>query len=238
MPSPIPSTPSPSRLAPSLARVANGKAVIEIGERGKSVRQLQTLMNDAFDHGHIAVDGTFGAAMEKKLSQYQKNHHLSQTGRLNGRTLKGLDAMSGPNRSAHAYAQTLASVNPMAPKYLPHAGSTFCNLFAEDVTAKMGAPLPRVLADDLYKWLDSSAGKNAGWKPLSAAEAQKAANLGHPTVAVYYNPSGHGHIAMVRPGQMAGPNNPATAQAGGVNFLHGHERDGFGSLPVKYYSHP
>jgi hypothetical protein len=36
---------------------------------------------------------------------------------------------------------------------------------------------------------------------------------------------------------MAGSGNPAIAQAGAENFLHGHVRDGFGSLPVKYYTH-
>src|SRR5438046_2380859 len=112
------SSSSSSTRAPSLDAVRHGRAVIEEGEHGKSVRKLQLLMNDVFDHAHINVDGSFGPARRKNTA--------------------GL----------------------------------------------------------------------------------------------------HGHIAMVRPGHLAGPGNPATAQAGATNFLHGHMRDGFGSNgPVLYFTH-
>ena len=224
--------------APSLARVAQGDAVMETGEHGQHVRQLQTLLNQVFENKHVQVNGTYGAALTRTVTTFQKNHHLSATGNVNKGTLAAIRKEAGTGRSAKEYAQVLAQINPRSAKYMPHSGSTFCNVFAEDVTAKMGAPLPRLMANDLYNWLGSSAGKNAGWHQVSAAEAQKAANAGDPTVAVYHNNTGvHGHIAMVRPGHMAGPGNPAIAQAGAENFLNGHKTDGFGSLPVKYYTH-
>lgn len=224
-------------VAPTLDDVRHGRGVMELGQHGQGVRKLQTLMNDVFEHQHVAVDGTFGKQMKDRLATFQDKNDLLETGKLNKATLAKLEAQTS-NRSRGDYAKTLAQVNPMDPKYLPHSGSTFCNVFAEDVTAKMGAPLPRMMANDLYNWLGGSGGRNAGWKPVSAAEAQRMANQGQPTVAVYHNDSGiHGHIAMVRPGSMAGAGNPAIAQAGAHNFLHGHLRDGFGSLPVRYYTH-
>lgn len=85
-----------SPLAPSLDAVRKGKAVIEIGEHGKSVRKLQGLMNDAFEHQHIQVDGTFGNAMKQRLVQFQGNHDLKATGRLNKQTLKRIEAKATP----------------------------------------------------------------------------------------------------------------------------------------------
>jgi hypothetical protein len=177
--------------------------------------------------------------MTRRLESFQHHQHFMETGKLNKRTLGALEDRLGPDRSAHQYAHTLARINPMSPKYMPHNGSTFCNVFAEDVTKAMHAPLPRMMANDLHNWLKSPAGKRAGWDQISAKAAQHRANEGQPTVAVWHNDAGvHGHIAMVRPGHMAGPGNPATAQAGARNFLHGHMRDGFGSAhPVLYFTH-
>ncbi|MBI2565710.1 MAG: peptidoglycan-binding protein [Candidatus Schekmanbacteria bacterium] len=134
---------------------------------------------------------------------------------------------------------------------------TYCNIFSWDVTRAMGAEIPHYVDRDgnpmtreaalrtpgyrelsgnrTARWLRDH-GEDHGWRIVTAEEAQRRANLGHPTVATRENPSGAGHIAVVRPGELTA-DGPAIAQAGGRNFNRGHVRDGFhGRAPV-YYSH-
>src|SRR5437667_227127 len=80
----------------------------------------------------------------------------------------------------------------------------------------MNCKLPYQLANSLYDWLPSKEGKAAGWVSVSAAEAQKAANAGRPVVVSWKNPSGHGHIAPVRPGELKG--GPWLANVGAKNI--------------------
>lgn len=116
-------------------------------------------------------------------------------------------------------------------RYLPRSGATFCNIYARDVTHAMGVKLPYgMLANGIYDWLPSKAGKAAGWVAVSAEEAQKAANEGRPVVVSYKNPGkikvkgkdgkmtekpAHGHIAVVRPSDQ--PGGPWLSNAGSKN---------------------
>ena len=62
------------------------------------------------------------------------------------------------------------------------------------------------------------------------------ANQGNPAIASWRNPSGIGHIGVVRPGEVTS-RGPALAQAGGRNFNDGHVMDGFGNRQVEYWVH-
>lgn len=119
-------------------------------------------------------------------------------------------------------------------RYLPRQGATFCNIYARDVCKAMNCTLPYGrLANQIYDWLPSKAGKAAGWVAVTPDEAQRLANEGRPVVVSYKNPGkikvkgkdgkvterpAHGHIAMVRPSDQ--PGGPWLSHAGSRNSNH------------------
>jgi peptidoglycan hydrolase-like protein with peptidoglycan-binding domain len=157
-------------------------------------------------------------------------------------------------RSSDAYNQAL---NQFAvgnnPRYARRNGNTYCNIFAWDATKAMGAEIPHWVdrnmnkagvaapgawemdANSVSNWLDRKGAEN-GWRQVSAAEAQVAANRGEPTLASWKNPGGIGHIGMIRPGVLTN-RGPALAQAGSRNFNDGHVADGFGRAQPEYWTH-
>jgi hypothetical protein len=131
------------------------------------------------------------------------------------------------------------------PRYAAD-GSTYCNIFAWDVTRAMGAEIPHrvdpqghpapgtsgheMLINDTLQWMYVHAGE-IGWRqltgPTAGAEAQRLANLGHPAVAMC-PAAGHGHIVVIRPGTWNAQQGATIAQAGSRNFNLGRE---FGTDP-------
>jgi len=106
-------------------------------------------------------------------------------------------------------------------------------------------------------WIEEH-GTNYGWRKITVdvpegtsdrdkqiqieTLAQKEANNGMPTLAVWMNPVGiHGHIAVVRPGGAVDVNRgPIIAQAGGSNFQYGRASSGFGRSrlnQINYWVH-
>jgi hypothetical protein len=133
------------------------------------------------------------------------------------------------NRSTYIYAEIInrfeVATNPL---YARSNAATYCNFFVQDVTRAMGAPLPQLLANDTSNWLnDRTKGGAQGWLRLTANEAQRMANSGHPTVAIWSNPGGHGHVAIVRPGSTGDPRGDAEAQAGTRTLNATHITRGF-----------
>ncbi len=126
------------------------------------------------------------------------------------------------------------------PRYQPNQrgeGETYCNLFVADATASLGAPIPLYVLDEAgaKRWLDVEAMLRwlrqhpDRWHAVPAGEAQRLANRGVPVVAVWSNPSGIGHMAMVRPGPepLAG-RGPRIAQAGAASASDTDAAAGFG----------
>jgi peptidoglycan hydrolase-like protein with peptidoglycan-binding domain len=162
-----------------------------------------------------------------------------------------IQGVSG-NRSVTRYNDVInqfaVGVNP---RYAPRGGNTYCNIFVWDVTRAMGAEIPHwvdgngnrvgvgkgreLSANGVCSWL-SNHGARHGWRKVSAAEAQAAANQGKPVVSSWLNQGGIGHVGIVRPGEITS-RGPAAAQAGGTNFNRGHVADGYGSRPVSYWVH-
>jgi hypothetical protein len=164
---------------------------------------------------------------------------------------------SEDNRSAALYDQV---INQFAvghnPRYLPRDNCTFCNIFVWDVTRAMGCPIPHwVMVDGTiaepkqpgaleinidagYEWMLSHGIKTYGWQPADAATAQQYANEGKPAVAIWDNPTGHGHTVIVRPGSIERDKGPTIAQAGGHNFNIGQLVNGFGNIhPIPFFVH-
>lgn len=107
-----------------------------------------------------------------------------------------------------------------APRYQPKkdertgALTTYCNIFASDVTRAMGAHIPHWVvgidepsshmvagaretrANDIHALLIAGAW---GWRLCSFSHAAECAQMGMPTVAAWKNKAGPGHIAMVVP---------------------------------------
>ncbi len=157
-------------------------------------------------------------------------------------------------RDPHRYDQVLNQFGVGSnPRYRPRGGNTYCNIFVWDATRSMGAEIPHWVdqsgrpagvgaagawemdANDTNRWLNNQ-GAAAGWRKVSAAEAQRHANSGSPAVVSWKNPGGIGHIGMVRPGELT-TRGPAMAQAGSRNFNNGHVADGFGRRRVEYWIH-
>lgn len=108
-------------------------------------------------------------------------------------------------------------LNPAGnPKYLRHDGNTYCNVYTQDFMKARGVKLPSLTANDTSAWLHSSKGAEAGWKKVSAEDAQKAVNSGgNALVTSTHNP--HGHIAPIVEGNLSN-GAPTISNAGSKNF--------------------
>lgn len=168
------------------------------------------------------------------------------------------------SRSTEQLAAIIRACNvATAARYQPNQqgkNETYCNIFVWDVTRALGAEIPHwVLKSDLatpaepdltysnaaettsnmvFDWLTTH-GTQHGWQPATALKALDYANSGRPAVAVWKNPGGAGHIAVVRPGTFDPEKGVPIAQAGAVNFDHLFLADGFGhaSEYVLYFVH-
>lgn len=117
------------------------------------------------------------------------------------------------DRSPDKYLRCLKQFNfDSQDRYAPENGVTFCNIAASDAAPALGCHIPHVhlnygsgytvqefRANDLYDWFPGEDGRAFGWQPVNADDAKKAAALGFPTVVLWYNPEGPGHIAWVLP---------------------------------------
>lgn len=90
--------------------------------------------------------------------------------------------------------------------------------------------LDGLLANEQHAFLENPLN---GWRQVSRVLAQDNALHGKPTLVTRPNPTGHGHIAVVRPEAING--DVYIAQAGRENFLIGRLQRGFGALSVTYW---
>lgn len=130
------------------------------------------------------------------------------------------------------------------PRYMAVPGKTWCNIYAWDVTRAMGAEIPHwydpatgnpmpvgkgseMRANDMVSYLEQMRG---GWQQVPSELARSRAAAGYPTVIVWRNPDGPGHIAMLLP-------DGTIAQAGASNLWRGSITAGFGYRPLKFFTH-
>ena len=148
-------------------------------------------------------------------------------------------APGGPG--AQRINQVLDQLDPAHnPRYQPRGRrgtpgrTTYCNQFAQEALRRMGVPYPTGNANAMNRWFNREGAAN-GWRQVSAEEAQRMVNEGHPAVATWRNPTGvHGHIGVLRPGELP-DGSPRMAQAGGRNFNDGTVRQGFGRHEPQYF---
>lgn len=113
---------------------------------------------------------------------------------------------------------------------------TCCNFFAQDASAALGVPLPRLRANSIILWLMAD-GLKQGWEQVPEHVAQAMAEQGQVVFACWYNRNGaSGHIALVVPS--LGEPGTWIAQAGARNFSRGLLESGFGTAPVTFFAHP
>ncbi len=123
-------------------------------------------------------------------------------------------------------------------KWEPRDGLTHCNQFAQAVTAALQCPIPVELANVQIAWLEGVGGKSSGWEETTREHAIVHAQCGGPVLVTWANPTGHGHIAVMRPAPKGHEHDaPFIAQAGRENFWIGRLQRGFSNLPVRYFAH-
>lgn len=154
-------------------------------------------------------------------------------------------------RSAGHYLGVVMQFPLTSGRYLPSPGVTWCNVYAWDVMSAMGATFPHWVDEhgqperpgpDAYelsinagiRWLEEH-GPEYGWREVSELDARAQALLGHPALATWSNPRGHGHVAVVLP--FLQPTH--IAQAGARNFFDEPLAHGFGSHgPIRFWTAP
>jgi hypothetical protein len=139
---------------------------------------------------------------------------------------------------------------------------THCSAFAGSIAMRLGVYLLRppehaqtLLANAQMGWLRSQEASTYGWRSLSdVSAAQAIANRGELVLAVFENPNPDrpGHIAIVRPGQIAAGSlmqvGPLVTQAGSQNALavplalgFAHHRGAWvpgGGGSIRFFAHP
>jgi len=161
---------------------------------------------------------------------------------------------NGPSaRLAATYTSVVAQFDVANnPRYTRRNGNTFCNIFVWDVTAAMSAIVPHWVdstgnpvpmgkgkeldANAVCEWVEQHGAIN-GWSPCTEQEAVVNANQGCPTIAIWKNVGGIGHVAIVIPSNPLVCTRAMTAQSGARNFFDEPVTHGFGNLPVSYYKH-
>lgn len=132
-------------------------------------------------------------------------------------------------------------------RYRPWLGRTYCNIFSWDVTRALGVEVPHwvyesgdpaspmgpgareMSANDTQRWLTLHGGR-FGWRFVETKdEAEMRADLGYPTLAVWYNTHGSGHISLMLP-------HGRIVQAGRKNGVMLFER-GWGNIHPQFYTH-
>lgn len=77
------------------------------------------------------------------------------------------------------------------PKYQPTSTATYCNIYAQDVMAALGTPLPSGRCVNMLASLRAGYGN---WKKVGVSEAQAGAIAGRSTIAITSD-----HIAIIYP---------------------------------------
>lgn len=134
------------------------------------------------------------------------------------------------------------------PRYQRTATSTFCNIAVWDMTRALGAEVPHWIEDKTVvkgwrelnvnatlEWMEIAGGAS-GWNEVDGAEAARRADAGFPTIVMWKNPGGHGHIALCLPSK---GNGIRIAQAGAHNYFDVPLVSGFPPRcsPLRYFTH-
>ncbi|MBX7099093.1 MAG: peptidoglycan-binding protein [Myxococcaceae bacterium] len=199
--------------APSLEDVAKRGAVIRSGEHGQSVRKLQQLLDAGLEHHKVPVTGTFGPALTKAVTTFQKKHHLTPTGNVNKGTLTAIRHAASSGRGSDAVkvahgvlGHNIAQLERSGPlaRYLDNTNShVSCANFVSACLQKAGL-ISAGQHSDLVTGLAQNLGHDPQWKKVSSHGLK-------PGDVVCFEVPGEGHMAHVElyagHGQFIGSNN-------------------------------
>ena len=164
------------------------------------------------------------------------------------------------NRNALSYKKALEQFHlETNPRYTPRdvTGTgridTFCNIFLWDGSRALGCEIPHFRlyygkvgdgialtgsefnANAVASWFAGKADEEIGWNEVIKASACDRASKGYPTVVIWNNLKGIGHVAFVLPCEFP---SMKIAQAGATNFFDGSLQKGFGNISdLKFYTH-
>lgn len=157
-------------------------------------------------------------------------------------------------RHANAYVDVVKQFDVVNnPRYKPSKlgfGETYCNIFCWDVTFALGCEIPHWVdpfgnrvavgkgkelnANATFDWLGAKGFNDLGWMVVSEKTAINRASFGFPTVVIWKNPGGIGHVAIVMPSTGAA----MISQAGKNNLYNAALTSGFGHIqPLKFATH-
>lgn len=143
----------------------------------------------------------------------------------------------------------------MSEEWHGRDSETHCSAYVAGMSVRLGVYLMRppqhglsLLANAQGEWLDSSAGRRAGWHRVESVEqVQYLANQGWFVVGVYVNPDPKqsGHIVIVRPSDTATVerlegHGPQVAEASYHNHINWSVKGSFAKehyADVHYYAH-
>lgn len=127
---------------------------------------------------------------------------------------------------------------------------TYCNIFLWDVTKAMSCEVPHWIdpatgvevprgqgketsANGVCDWF-ATHGLKFDWMQCGKQKAMARASQGYPTVVLWKNQGGIGHVGIILPGT----DFTHLAQAGGSNFFDKDIVKGFGNVgPLLFYTH-
>lgn len=85
------------------------------------------------------------------------------------------------------------------PDFKPRDQETHCNTAVNYVAERMGCTLLRgLVANQMHDLLIT----NSNWLKIGPEVAQQHANAGGLVIGAWKNPEGHGHVVIVRPGEL------------------------------------
>ncbi len=104
-----------------------------------------------------------------------------------------IDTNLGTAPPSGLYKSVIDSFNVTTnAKYQPVNGTTFCNIFAQDVMNAMGEALPTGGCTSMLNYLSSNV--DAHWRSVSAVDAQARANAGYGTIGITSD-----HVVVIYP---------------------------------------
>lgn len=137
-------------------------------------------------------------------------------------------------RSIQALVVAIAAIDPQHSfSLMVRDGITLCNEAARFICAALGVPLLRATANEQRDWLAAS----TEWQPVDRETARQRIASGFPVLVVYFNPTGHGHIAVGAPAPLVDPSGFYVAAAGLRNTNCGTLESQFGHLLVEFFTH-
>ena len=233
----------------------------------KQLSGMGTAVSSAYSNGtsaYSAAQSAYSKAKKTDSSEQTAEAAVSSSGTAKKADFSRAATLisNAGNRSAQLYRDIIAQFDvENNAKYQPRNGSTFCNLYQQDVTEAMGAAIPHCVntktgapttkddPDMMYMnanrtsdWLNNH-GEKYGWYEVSAEQAQHLANQGHPAVTIWKNNSGgHGHCQIVSPSETGGfdaQRGVAISQAGRRLMNYSYITNVYSaSLPeVQYFAH-